>query len=46
MLLIEDVAQAWLSSRDGIPVGSHDDLSFHERLILFTRLVALFRRTR
>src|SRR5215210_1707688 len=27
LLLIEDAAQAWLSSRDGIPVGSHGDLS-------------------
>ncbi len=28
LLLIEDAAQAWLSSRDGTPVGSHGDLSF------------------
>jgi len=27
LLLIEDAAQAWLSSRDGAPVGSHGDLS-------------------
>ncbi|MDP8973874.1 MAG: DegT/DnrJ/EryC1/StrS family aminotransferase [Actinomycetota bacterium] len=27
LLLIEDAAQAWLSSRDGTPVGSHGDLS-------------------
>jgi perosamine synthetase len=27
LLLIEDAAQAWLSSRDGRPVGSHGDLS-------------------
>lgn len=27
LLLIEDAAQAWLSSRDGTPVGSHADLS-------------------
>ncbi len=27
LLLIEDAAQAWLSTRDGIPVGSHGDLS-------------------
>jgi dTDP-4-amino-4,6-dideoxygalactose transaminase len=27
LLLIEDAAQAWLSSRDGMPVGSHGDLS-------------------
>ena len=27
LLLIEDAAQAWLSSREGIPVGSHGDLS-------------------
>jgi dTDP-4-amino-4,6-dideoxygalactose transaminase len=27
LLLIEDAAQAWLSSRDGVPVGSHGDLS-------------------
>ncbi len=27
LLLIEDAAQAWLSSRDGTPVGSHGELS-------------------
>lgn len=27
LLLIEDAAQAWLSSRDGLPVGSHGHLS-------------------
>jgi dTDP-4-amino-4,6-dideoxygalactose transaminase len=27
LLLIEDAAQAWLSSREGKPVGSHGDLS-------------------
>lgn len=27
LLLIEDAAQAWLSSRDGMPVGSHGNLS-------------------
>jgi dTDP-4-amino-4,6-dideoxygalactose transaminase len=27
LLLIEDAAQAWLSSREGVPVGSHGDLS-------------------
>ena len=27
LLLIEDAAQAWLSSRGGTPVGSHGDLS-------------------
>lgn len=27
LLLIEDAAQAWLSSRDGTPVGSHGDLA-------------------
>jgi len=27
LMLIEDAAQAWLSSRDGTPVGSHGDLS-------------------
>ncbi len=27
LLLIEDAAQAWLSSRDGTPVGSYGDLS-------------------
>lgn len=27
LLLIEDAAQAWLSSRDGTPVGWHGDLS-------------------
>lgn len=27
LLLIEDAAQAWLSSRDGVPVGSHGNLS-------------------
>ena len=27
LLLIEDAAQAWLSSRNGTPVGSHGDLS-------------------
>lgn len=27
MLLIEDAAQAWLGSRDGIPVGSYGDLA-------------------
>lgn len=27
LMLIEDAAQAWLSSQDGIPVGSHGDLS-------------------
>lgn len=27
LLLIEDTAQAWLSSRGGTPVGSHGDLS-------------------
>lgn len=27
LLLIEDAAQAWLSSRDGVPVGSHGDMA-------------------
>lgn len=27
LMLIEDAAQAWLSSRDGVPVGSHGELS-------------------
>lgn len=27
LLLIEDAAQAWLSSRDGTPVGTHADLA-------------------
>jgi dTDP-4-amino-4,6-dideoxygalactose transaminase len=27
LLLIEDAAQAWLSLRDGVPVGSHGDLT-------------------
>lgn len=27
LLLIEDAAQAWLGSRDGVPAGSHGDLS-------------------
>jgi dTDP-4-amino-4,6-dideoxygalactose transaminase len=27
LLLIEDAAQAWLSFRDGMPVGAHGDLS-------------------
>lgn len=27
LLLLEDAAQAWLSSRDGTPVGSHGDLA-------------------
>ena len=27
LLLIEDAAQAWLSSRGGVPVGSHGDLA-------------------
>jgi hypothetical protein len=27
LLLIEDAAQAWLSSRDGVPVGSYGDLA-------------------
>jgi perosamine synthetase len=27
LLLIEDAAQAWLSSRDGVAVGAHGDLS-------------------
>jgi len=29
LLLIEDAAQAWLSSRGGTPVGSHGDLSIY-----------------
>ncbi len=28
LMLIEDVAQAWLATRDGTPVGSHGDLAF------------------
>lgn len=27
LLLLEDAAQAWLASREGIPVGSHGDLA-------------------
>ncbi len=27
LMLIEDAAQAWLSAQDGVPVGSHGDLS-------------------
>lgn len=27
LMLIEDAAQAWLSAHDGVPVGSHGDLS-------------------
>ena len=27
LLLIEDAAQAWLGSREGMPIGSHGDLS-------------------
>ncbi len=27
LLLIEDAAQAWLSTREGVPVGSHGDLT-------------------